>query len=168
MTDPRFAYHGKYNRMSFYLLTLWFPFGFAPLAVWLTNSGATVLNLVVAIVVGGPLLAGAFYCLFKYRALVVFAEERRLVAVDGFFRWRRSRSRSFDEVLLLRARYDTRDQADHGSLYLVEVQFRDGETFIMEVPTLEAGRETVLNLASVFKVQGYLDDKRIADHRSIG
>ena len=159
MNDGRFVYRGKYVRTSFLWLVMAFVFGGSPLIVYFTRPGAPAANLAAAVVVGLPLFAVSVYFLLRYRGLILHPSARRLLIVEGVFRWKKERERSFDDVLRVRLLNELRGKSRH---CVVELLFRDGSAYVVEE---FASTKLVLELAGAIGVPGFDQEKLIFDPR---
>jgi len=163
MRGARLVYHGKFFRASLLCLGLGFLLAGCPLIVYFTQPAAPAANLVMAAVLGPLFFALSVYFLLRYRALVLLANERRVVLVEGVFLSRRSRSCRFEDVLEVRLGRDFLDHGDVGGIWGVEIILRAGLPLVLEEVTWDRGLERVYALASAIGVRGLAQERVVYD-----
>lgn len=99
----RIVVRGTHVRESLFWLMMAFIFGGLPLVVYFTEPGATVGNLIAAILLGVPLFGLSMFFLGRGQAIVLRPETRELVFVDGLFHGRKVEVFRYENVGQLEA-----------------------------------------------------------------
>ena len=160
MATPQLAYHGRFRRESLFWLSLAGLLGGFPLAVYLTSPGATVGNLVFAVVCGVPLFIVSLYSLGRSQTILLFWKEEKFVFVEGMFHQRRRTEYLFSDVKEVHLVLGTLANSNRGasartSWYSVHLKMKNGSELVLEERSARYATTTTMKLSKTLGAPAY-------------